>query len=151
MISRILPEVPHRSAIWATWAYLTLVDESDQEIDRLAHSTSASIREAVARLISHTQDGRPTELSRHLAADSVRQVRLATISKIRADTEKATPEMVAFLEEIERLTDPAFVCYHCGTQNSELRDSCESCHIITERPSKEAARVIELLTKVSQP
>jgi hypothetical protein len=147
MIGAVLTQIPRRSVIWATWAYLTLTNGNDDEIDRLAHSTSGSIREAIARLIPYTQDGHPTELARHFAADPVRQVRLAIIDRVKADAETSTLETVAFLEGIVQSPDPAFVCHHCGAQNTDLDDSCESCHIVTGRPSKEAARAIEILTK----
>lgn len=144
LIESVLEELPHRSVTAATWANLTLVDEEDQAVDRLARSDSAGVREAIARLVRMTDVGRPTPLARRLASDPVRQVRLAVLEELKEATDDASPELEKLLESMASADDTAFDCHWCGKRNPATTDSCVSCHIVIGRPSAEAARLLEL-------
>ena len=77
-----------------------------------------------------------------LARDPVRQVRLAVLEHFRESTDDlhiARP----LLEEVAETLDPDFTCERCGTLNPASADSCTSCRVFTEKPSKVAIRLLK--------
>lgn len=145
LIEKEFSKLPRESVLPAIWAHLSLVSEPDKRALLLARSQFSSIREAVARSVTIIDKGKRNELAELFAHDPNRQVRLAAVGCAKADQPSA--ELVAFLESIAQDVDPPFTCYHCGTENPSANDSCSSCHVVTPRPSREAASLIESLRK----
>jgi hypothetical protein len=109
---------------------------ADDETDRLSRSNNENVREAIARVVTLAEDGRPTAVATRLAIDGCRQVRLAVIKKLKEEVpSRLGPELQALLEAIRVSDDPPFVCKRCGTENPASNDSCSSCHVVTSRPS----------------
>ncbi len=145
LIEEALPFLCRESVLRATWALLSLVTEPETTALTLAKSPQAGIREAVARIVPTTDKGRRNALAELFAHDPNRHVRLAAVERARQS--EPSQELFAFLDSIAQAPDPAFACHRCGTENSALSDSCSSCRIVTNRPSKEAADLVESLRK----
>jgi hypothetical protein len=142
-LRNILLDLPRKSVEAAVWAYLKLVPDEETAAAQLAQWQSDAVREAVASHGPLASEGRPTQLGRQLATDSVRQVQLAAIDRFGETVSAcATPAVVALLQELADSENGPFTCHHCGTINDASRDSCISCHIVTRKPSAQAAEVL---------
>jgi ribosomal protein L40E len=131
------------SALPAVWAYLNLTADIDAAAGELAGTRKTSVREAVARIIPPVQDGQLVPLAYTLARDPVRQVQLAVLQHLKNDEELRLAR--SMLEEIATTVDTEFTCQRCGTVNPAAADSCTSCHIVADRPSKVAIRLLKKL------
>ena len=147
MIRAMFCELPRGCVALAVAAYLRLVGDEMREVMSLAHSGNESVREAVARVGSLGEDGRPTSIGLHLAKDNVRQVRLAVIEQMEDAGEEVAEETLRLLEEMAASDDPPFTCYRCGTQCQADQDSCPSCHVLTQRPSVAAGESVKRLRR----
>lgn len=145
MIENELLALPYESVLPAVWALLVANEEPDKVAFRLLHSPRAGIREAVARVVPMVDGCGHSAMADIVVRDSNRQVRLAAIE--RAKQEVPSVEVIDFLDSIAGSADPAFTCYHCGTENTAVNDSCSSCRIVTRRPSEEAAHLSKELRK----
>lgn len=138
--------LPRDSVIFAVWAYLKLMGEKEGLVASLADSRNDHVREAVARVVTLVENGRPTSVGGHLAKDTVRQVRLAAIEQMEdAAGKEASEEILRLLEEMQLSDDPPFTCYRCRAKCGADQDSCPSCHIVTQRPSVAAGESVERL------
>jgi hypothetical protein len=146
-IEAVLDDLPDESVTPAVWAYLRLVGSTAHaEAERFAGSDNHNVREAIAKLVTLAEHGKPSALAARLSRDPCRQVRLAAIERLKKDSEKeASAELLELLRSITVSVDYPFVCAHCGTQNEASRDSCSSCHVVTNRPSIEAAELLKTL------
>ena len=145
MIRSMLCELPRECVALAVWAYLRLSDDEVGEVFLLAHSRNESVREAVARVGSLGDDGRPTSTGLHLAKDSVRQIRLAVIQRMKDAGEEVSQDILRLLEEMTASDDPPFTCCHCGAECEADQDSCSSSQGVTQRPSLAARQSLERL------
>jgi hypothetical protein len=143
-LKRIVDGGPPASVLVAVWAYLNLVQDADVAAEEMARSSRDRVREAVARLVPPVEEGQITSRASKLARDPIRQVRLGVLEHFQR-SEKNLAAARPLLKEVAEGTDPDFTCYHCGTQNPASSESCKSCHIVTERPSKIAGRLIKAL------
>jgi len=147
-VEPVFDELPYESALVAVWAYLNLVgdDREKAEADRLGRSENEYVREAIATMVTSLEDGRPSQLAVRMVYDTCRQVRLAAIEQFKKHSAtESSPELVELLHSIAQSEDSAFVCRRCGTQNVASSDSCSSCHIVTNRPSAEAAKLLKTI------
>lgn len=143
-VRTVIDDGPPSSARSAVWAYLHLVDNIDVAVADLAGAPKASVRKSVAHSISPVHHGKVVPIAYALARDPVRQVRLAVLEHFRESTDDlhtARP----LLEEVAETLDPGFTCERCGTLNPASADSCTSCRVVTEKPSKVAIRLLKKL------
>jgi hypothetical protein len=143
-IRMLIDDGPPSSALAAVWAYLRLIDDIDGVVAELAGSQRVSVRKSVARLVRPVVEENVLPFANMLARDPVRQVRLAVLQHFQRsadDLRTAHP----LLEEVAGTLDPDFTCERCGTLNPAAADSCTSCHVVTEKPSTVARRLLEKL------
>jgi hypothetical protein len=117
----------------------------DRETEALtpAEWSQPFVRRAVAEFATLVNEGKPNGLCLKLAADPVRQVRLAALLRIEADeTGPAAPELQQLLGELADSPETAFTCDRCGTLNDAERESCSNCHIVTNSPASKAKQIL---------
>lgn len=142
LVEARLPAVPRRSKWPAVWVAVNLSEDPVGTADRIANSSEAGDREAVARIAPMSEGGKPTHLGRTLVRDEDREVQLETIASFGRDVQEPEPELVSLLEQTAQLSPKSFVCGHCGTENEGSSDSCISCSIVTRRPCDEAQNLL---------
>jgi hypothetical protein len=146
-VRAIIDSGPAAAALPAVLAYLHLVGDFGAAVRELERSQRASVREAVAWLVTPVQDGRVTTLTHRFMGDPVRQVRLAVLHHFqRSDDYLRVARNL--LNEVAASPDPGFTCSSCGRSNEFSADSCASCHVVTERPSRVAERLIKKLETI---
>lgn len=142
LVEARLPAVPRRSKWPAVWVAVNLSEDPAGTADRIANSSEAGDREAVARIAPMSEGGKSTHLGRTLLRDEDREVQLAAIASFGREVQEPEPELVSLLEQTAQLSPESFVCGHCGTGNEGSRDSCISCSIVTRRPCDEAQNLL---------
>jgi len=143
-IEHTFDELLDESVMPAVWAVLSLLGDAADDAERLSRSTNENVREAIARVMTLSEAGCPTNVATRLARDRCRQVRLAVIEKLKKEVpSRPGPELQALLEAIRASDDPPFVCKRCGTENPASNNSCSSCHVVTSRPSVEATELLD--------
>lgn len=140
--------LPRESVVFAVWSYLELMEGGRERVASLAHSRNENVREAVARVDSLVEAGRPTSVGVRLAKDDVRQVRLAVVEQMEdAAGREAGEEILRLLEQMKALEDPPYTCYHCEAKCGADQDSCPSCRVVTQRPSVAAGASLKRLRR----
>ena len=149
-IRMLIDDGPPSSALPAVWAYLRLIADVDAAVAELAGSQRASVRESVARVVPPVHNGNVVPFANTLARDPVRQVRLAVLQRLEQSTDDLRTAR-PLLEEVSVSLDPDFTCHYCGKLNPASADSCPSCHIVVEKPSNVAIRLLKKLNSADGP
>ena len=140
-----LGSLPPKSKRPAVWAALTLTDNQDETVEGFVHHEDPQVREAVASLITLTENGEPARHGRALAADIDRKVQLAVLDQFEPEAQQASPELLSLLREIAAADPQPFECPSCGASNDATHESCVSCSVVTWKPPDRSRELLESL------
>lgn len=141
-VKNVIDEGRASAIAQAVWVFLTLADDREAAAWQLAASQSTAVRRAVARLVAPVTEEGVSAVSRALADDPARQVRLAVLKHFDSGGEDGEA-VRTLVERIAEIPESDFVCEYCGMENPASADSCGRCHVVTERPSKVARRLLK--------